>query len=182
MKKAFLSMNVLTQEYLGVVTEIAAVLYDERGSELGSFLERCPLSDQDLSGYGEAAQRAISESKVVDTQDDLLRHFAGFYTAANDLYELSVVWQYGHLADAHLFLRLVEEGYMSRNAFPLSVVDMTTIVELMGYRGDTGAEQYAQKYALAVGCAKEHPLYRPRLAFAVYHRLLTTQKRKNEKK
>lgn len=171
-ERAIMALDVESDGLHGRIFAIGAVVYNEKGVEVGRFSRRTSSLVLRDSWTCENVLPAVEEIRSVDGWEALMFNFGHFYKYMCDLYEVRVLWYRGYLLEGFLFRILVSLDAIERTDIPYLPIEVASYLEIAGYPGDKMDDYLDFKGIKIEGYGvRHHPVYDCVAAYKAYESL-----------
>lgn len=171
-ESVIIALDVESDGLQGRIFAIGAVVYNQKGIEIGRFSRRTfSLALRD--GWTcENVLPAVEEIRSVDGWEALMFNFGHFYKYMCDLYDVRVLWYRGYLLEGFLFRQLVAIDAIDTSYIPYLPIEVASYLEFAGYPADK-LDDYLEFKGIKIEGegVRHHPVYDSIAAYKAYEAL-----------
>lgn len=177
MEKKIFSLDCESNGLWGPIFAVAAVVTDEDGSIIDSFVGQCPIEGEINSWVKENVLPVLQDVPMYSSYRSLLESFVGFYKRYRTDSNIDFVTHMGYIVEAKLLRDMREFGLIGEWDGPYPLLDISGHLQMVG-EDPTSVDAYVSKYKLVVGVegGTHNPLYDAAAAAAAYVHLLDRAK------
>ena len=171
-EKVIISIDVESNGLHGGIFAIGAVVYNEKGMEVGRFSQKHDELDLVEKWTFENVLPAIRDVESVDKWETMMMNFGRFYKKMCGLYDVRVLWYRGYLLEGFLFRLLVELDAIDASDIPYLPIEVASYLEIAGYPGDK-LDNYLEFKGIKIEGegVRHHPVYDSIAAYRAYESL-----------
>ena len=165
-----MSVDAETDGLWGKSFAIAAIVYHTDDIILSKFTARVPDSFVSDKWVKDNVLPTLENNFPVthETREEMLADFASWYMKMKD--NGPVLWHMGHIVEAKLFRELVELKLIGEFDAPYCPIEVSSILESIGYYKSDSVDSYAKENNLKISDYgnTHNPLYDCEVAAKVY--------------
>lgn len=171
-ESVIIALDVESDGLQGRIFAIGAVVYNQKGIEIGRFSRRTSSLVLRDSWTSENVLPAVKEIRCVDGWEALMFDFGRFYQWMCDLYDVRVLWYRGYLLEGFLFRQLVAIDAIEGSNIPYLPIEVASYLEIAGYPADK-LDDYLEFKGIKIegNGVRHHPVYDSIAAYKAYEAL-----------
>lgn len=171
-ESVIIALDVESDGLQGRIFAIGAVVYNQKGIEIGRFSRRTSSLALRDGWTCENVLPAVEEIRSVDGWEALMFNFGRFYKYICDLYDVRVLWYRGYLLEGFLFRQLVAIDAIDTSYIPYLPIEVASYLEFAGYPADK-LDDYLEFKGIKIDGegVRHNPVYDSIAAYKAYEAL-----------